>query len=165
MATNTEIKNDGKYYFAYGRNMDTSVLRKRWNGDGEIINEIIGSRNRGVLSNHKLVFNKKAATKNVVYANIEVSENDTVEGILYYFKTDTFIECLDCHEGYPNHYNRKTLPIQKNDNTMVNAIVYIANPDYVVNGLKPEAEYICNLLAARDLLSAEYVGKLEKYKL
>jgi len=91
--------------------------------------------------------------------NIESSEKDTVEGILYCFKTDAFINCLDRNEGYPGHYERKTLEIQKKDDK-INAIVYIANPKHI---LKPEKEYICNLLSARDLLSASYVEKLKKY--
>ena len=152
----------GQYYFAYGKNMDFSVLRDRWNGERKIIENIINSRLYGILSHYKLVFNKKSAKKGIAYANIEQSKNDIVEGVLYFFETDDFIKSLDKYEGYPKHYRRELLSIKKNKET-VDAIVYIANQEYIKNNLKPDEEYINHLLAAKDLLSINYIDMLRNH--
>jgi len=94
------------------------------------------------------------------YANIVPSKGDVVWGVLYEV-TDKAIEKLDRREGYPEHYGRKELSVELDDGNMVKALVYIAKPKYVRDGLKPTKKYLEHLLSARDLLPEDYVKMLE----
>jgi len=162
--------NFNKYYFAYGKNMDFSELINRWkkpyenwkgNSNSSIIEKITNTREHGIIHNYELIFNKKSKDDKFGYANIKPSNNKVVEGVLYHFETDEFIECLDNYEGFPNHYKKEHISIQRNDKTYVNALVYIANHMKTDDGLKPKKNYIDHLLMAKDILSQNYIEKLE----
>lgn len=80
------------YYFAYGSNMNEERMTKR--------GVDFTTRQFGVLKGYRLVFNKKASAGDWTYANIEIDENDIVEGILYQI-SEAGIDSLDKFEGYP----------------------------------------------------------------
>ena len=153
---------DVKYYFAYGKNMDINELQdrlKKHNIENEEIQNIINTRKLGTLNGYSLVFNKKASDGDYSYANIKKNKNDIVEGILFDFKYNSFISCLDKNEGYPKHYRRELRKINNNNET-VYAVVYIANNDYIIENLKPKMDYINHLLAgAEGFLSKDYILK------
>ena len=154
-----------KYYFAYGKNMDSQKLSERCKEKKmpeDVIQKIIHSRQKGLLNGYSIVFNKKADSGNTVYSNIENNNDDFVEGVLYNYDSDEFIKCLDKWECYPSHYEQKIVEVKTNDDEIIKAIVYVANREKIVENLKPKKTYIEHLLKAKDLLSKEYWDKLKK---
>jgi len=150
-----------KYYFAYGKNMDINELQNRlreYNIENEEIQYIINSKKLGILNGYSLVFNKKALKGDYSYANIVENKNDIVEGILFDFRSNSLIFCLDEKEGYPKHYRRELRKINKNNETIY-ASVYIANNDYIKENLKPKKDYIIHLRnGAEGFLSKDYIN-------
>ena len=138
-------------YFAYGSNMSEERMLSR-----KIPYE---SRIFAKLTGYKLCFNKKADKRETVFANIVVSENDFVEGVLYEFP-EVEISKLDKKEGYPDHYGKLLVEIEDINGIKISAITYIAREDKIVDGLFPQREYLEYLLAAQDLLSPLYFEKL-----
>ena len=103
------------------------------------------------LEHYKLKFNK--VSKQGAVANIEYNKDSIVEGILYAVES---LELLDKYEGYPKHYNRILLKINN-----VDAYVYLANNEYIQEGLLPNQDYLNHLLEGKDFLSEEYYNKLK----
>jgi hypothetical protein len=140
-------------YFAFGSNMDVSRMQQR---------DIPFRRRRwGILHGYTLTFDKQAAgAAGEGYATIDRDPDESVEGVLYE-TTWAGIRILDGYEGVPNHYWRLPRWIVQADGSRVRAVVYIANPQMVVDGLRPAQRYLDHLLVGRDLLSPEYVALLE----
>lgn len=137
-------------HFAYGSNMDP----KQMNDRGAPFTE----RRRAVLSGWTLKFNKRAtkdAMKGEGRGNVVIDPKGIVEGALYSI-TKSGLEGLDKHEGYPTHYDRKELEVRLDDETKVRAWVYIAQPQYIEEGLKPRKEYLARYLKRKDILSPQY---------
>ena len=142
-------------YFAYGLNVDPDRMRKRK------IN--FSKREHAILEGRRLKFNKVASENpNMGYANIEKSNENVVEGILYTIN-DTDIDYLDTYEGYPKHYIRENVKV-KLDNIKEESIIYIANTNKVRDGLKPSKDYLNHLLKGCDLLSDKYCKELKNWK-
>lgn len=133
------------YYFAYGSNMDPNRLKER----GVEFHYPEAAN----LYDYELKFNKWSKTQGPV-ANIVPSPGSVVEGVLYQIES---IEVLDHYEAYPNHYDRILLTINEKE-----AWVYVAQPKFIVEGMKPRKEYLNRLLAGKDYLSDEYYKKLER---
>jgi gamma-glutamylcyclotransferase len=133
-------------YFAYGSNMDMSRLSTRG------VNPI--TRNKGILKNWKLKFNKKASAGDWSFANIEPSEGYTVEGLVFEIK-ESDLKLLDKFEGAPRHYRREILIVETHTET-VKCVAYIAQPEHVVEGLLPTKDYMEFLLNGSNMLSDEY---------
>ncbi len=137
-------------YFAYGSNMDLNRLRER-----QISFEFLG---KALLPNYIVKFNKIASKKTGIgYANIVYSSGVFVEGILY--RIDN-IEVLDNYEGYPNHYEKRSIEVLLN-NAPIEAVVYVALDEKINNNLKPERAYLNRLLNAKEHLSEHYFNKLK----
>jgi gamma-glutamylcyclotransferase len=137
-------------YFAYGSNMDMTRLSSRG------VNPT--TRNKGVLKGWKLKFNKKASAGDWSFANIEPSEEDIVEGLVFTIK-ESDLKLLDKFEGAPRHYRRECLIVDTHTET-VKCVTYIAQPEHVVEGLLPTKEYMEFLLNGAKMLSEEYQEKL-----
>lgn len=60
------------------------------------------SRRFAVLTDYRLVFNKKAGDGDYTYANIVVAAGAKVEGVLYELQEDG-IRKPDIFEGFPTH--------------------------------------------------------------
>lgn len=140
-------------YFAYGSNMKLEQMESR----GKVI-----SRTRAFLRDHRLTFNK-ASRKNPAegFANVVKSEGSTVEGVLYLLDDD--ISMLDKSEGVPKHYTKETMQVERMDGTKLDALVYVANPDKVVENLTPSKEYVEKLLENK-WLSDEYANMIKEHK-
>ena len=147
-----------KLYFAYGSNMDPQRIQKRINR--------LPSRESAVLIGYKLYFNKKADGKpGIGYANIMLTEGESVYGILYQV-TECELSKIDCHEGvYTGHYSRQEVTVLLEDKQEINAITYIACPDKIRNKLVPEKSYLAHLLAGKAYLPEEYVCFLESHSM
>jgi len=117
---------------------------------------------KGVMKHWQLVFNKKAEKGGGVgYANVEPKESSLVEGIIYKISKNCR-DSLDWFEGYPIHYDRPEMFVGTNDSEFLKCLVYIAQPDWVEKGLKPERWYLTHLLRGEKFLSPNYVSFLKK---
>ncbi|MDA3616340.1 gamma-glutamylcyclotransferase family protein [Polluticaenibacter yanchengensis] len=142
-------------YFAYGSNMNMNRMRER--------NINYSSQKSAKLENFKLVFNKKAKDGDYSYANLEVSEGNFVEGIIYEFP-DNEITNLDKAEGYPIHYDKIKVTVIDENKDQIEALTYIAQSDKIVTGLLPTSDYLSHLLAGKFFLTPEYFETLQKTK-
>ena len=146
-------------YFAYGSNVSSFRMLNERN-----INFI--SRRFAILENYKLLFNK-VSKKNCYlgFANVVESEGDIVEGAIYELN-DSDINIIDKFEGAnsnPSHYCRKNVDVIC-DGEIINAIVYVANPDMIRENIKPDKSYLNYLLEGKDIFSDEYYEKLKLTK-
>ena len=133
-------------YFAYGSNMSVTRMIKR--GVTPL------SRTQGILNNYVLKFNKKSSKGDWSFANIEESEGDAVEGIIFEIR-ESHLEKLDKFEGAPVHYRREKINVSSCGNK-IECITYIAQNDYIVEGLKPTDDYMKFLIEGSSLLSPYY---------
>ncbi|MCK4874126.1 MAG: gamma-glutamylcyclotransferase [Phycisphaerales bacterium] len=104
------------HYFAYGNNMLADTMRSRCGEPGPDSHTCLGA---GCLRGHRLVFNTRPgiAGKTPRFTRGAVSSilpdgNAQVFGGLYRV-SDTTMRCLDSAEGYPTHYGRTVLTIQR----------------------------------------------------
>ena len=136
------------FYFAYGSNMNPNRVSARKMG--------FEHYEAGQLAGYRLAFNKKS----VIYpgaasANVVEDVSGVVEGVVYHLVDDKQIETMDPFEGYPLRYDRCLLPIQTLGQKL-NVWVYIANPEFIKEGLSPNRWYLNHLLAGRQFLSENY---------
>lgn len=120
------------HYFAYGSNRNPVRFRT----DRGIC---FSQRYWAKLHDYRLVFNKRSSDGKSSYANIQASEGDFVEGILYQLPLAS-IQKLDTYEGAPNHYLREQMVVEMSGKKVL-AEVYIAHPDWIQEDLKPSDEY------------------------
>lgn len=131
------------WYFAYGSNMSLKRMTER--------KVAIIQYFPATLENYELKFNKISKKQGAV-ANIVANIGSVVEGVLYQVES---LELLDKAEGFPKHYKRIIININN-----IDAWVYIAQPQYIIEGLKPSQEYLNYLLEGKEFLSKEYYEKL-----
>jgi gamma-glutamylcyclotransferase len=140
------------YYFAYGSNMNPERVRQR--------KLPFRDYQFGTLNHYSLVFNKRSTIyPGAASANVQVAPNQTVEGLLYALHDEDSISAMDPFEGYPVRYDRLLLPVVT-EKEVVNSWVYIANQEYIEEGLRPASWYLQHLLAGRPLLSESYYQQL-----
>ncbi len=145
------------WYFAYGSNMSHARMLQR---------EVqYTQRLGGTLHGYRLVFNKVSRTyPGTAVANVTPDPAAHVEGVLYATNAAGLARLDEC-EGVANrHYERIELPIVSSDGTPRRAWVYIAYPARTHAGaqLPVLAQYLTYLLDGHDLLSPEYVARLQQ---
>jgi len=138
-------------YFAYGSNMSVSRMIKR--GVTPL------SRSHGILNDYVLKFNKKSSKGDWSFANIEESEGDVVEGIIFEI-SESHLEKLDKFEGAPLHYRREKINVIS-ESKKIECITYIAQEDYILEGLNPTNDYMKFLIEGSLLLSPDYQKMLK----
>ncbi|MEO2173459.1 MAG: gamma-glutamylcyclotransferase family protein [bacterium] len=140
------------FYFAYGSNMNPArVVRRKM---GYTLCE------SGTLSGYKLAFNKRSVKyPGAASANVVEHRDSHVEGVVYHLTDRHQITKMDPFEGYPVRYNRVLAPV-KTVNGFIDVWVYVANPDFIEEGLKPASWYLNHLLSGCEFLSADYVEQL-----
>ena len=117
----TTITNANILYFAYGSNMNLEQMKSRCQNNWSKISN-------GILKNYEFGFDKSG------YANIKETQDKEVIGVLYSL-TQPCLDSLDGYEGYPNHYNRKTVSITGLENKITyQAWIYI-QPKENFNGI------------------------------
>lgn len=141
------------YYFAYGSNMNPQRVRER--------GVAFSSREPARLPGYRLAFNKRGSTlpRGAGYANVVPDGSGAVEGALYRLEAGDLAALDEC-EGWPEHYRREELEVERADGSRVAAAVYVAQPRWTRAGLRPTREYLEHLLAGRDVLSPEYGDRL-----
>jgi gamma-glutamylcyclotransferase (GGCT)/AIG2-like uncharacterized protein YtfP len=138
-------------YFAYGSNMSVARMIKR--GVTPL------SRSHGILNDYVLKFNKKSSKGDWSFANIEESEGDVVEGIIFEI-SESHLEKLDKFEGAPLHYRREKINVIS-ESKKIECITYIAQEDYILEGLNPTNDYMKFLIEGSLLLSPDYQKMLK----
>jgi len=134
------------WYFAYGSNMNPARMLKR--------KAYFTRRMRGSVSGYRLVFNKIIdGNPSNGYANL-VPDHDyfQVQGLLYEVNDEGLTQ-LDHYEGvHTGNYVRTTMIVQRGDGESVEAVVYLAHPDKVKDGLQPTSDYAAHLYEGLDVL-------------
>ena len=139
-------------YFAYGSNISENKMNK--------IGVNFYSREKSLLKNYRLVFNKQSKQNpSLAFANIEQNINTQVEGVLYTINEEDVLK-LDRCEGFPRHYIKKEISVEKNNGEIVNAFTYVANQEKVKSNLKPSQEYLNLILEGKNFMSKEYYNNL-----
>lgn len=110
------------------------------------------------LQDYLLAFNKQSADGGK--ANIQVSSDEKVEGILYFVKEDDLLT-MDTYEGVAEQqYKRLDIEVIDLSGRPMPAVAYVAlntGPES-----RPTVEYLNYLLEGEHLLSLEYVSRLEE---
>ena len=141
-------------YFAYGSNMDPSQMSDRAIRYDRLF--------LAKLPKHRLVFNKRSSRNpQAVFANVVRDRKSDVWGIAYEGITLRGIDLLDQYEGAPRHYRRTWRIIRGEDDERIRATVYVAQPQWVVEGMNPPEYYLEKLLRASSLLPPWYVLELQ----
>lgn len=143
------------FYFAYGSNMNSQRVEKR--------KLPVVQAFSGTLRGYGLRFNKRSTIyPGAASANVVANESEVVQGVVYELVDKAAIQFMDPFEGYPIRYDRLLLPIaETNIGAAVNAWVYIANDDYIQEGLSPARWYLNHLLAGQSFLTPDYFQKLK----
>ena len=138
----------GHWYFAYGSNMNPDRMRSRGLSFSESLS--------GQLAGYELCFNKRAHDRpDTAYANIRHRQGAVVEGVIYRLEGGDEIFKMDPFEGTPVLYSRERMPILTAQGVLP-GWVYIANPAWRSEGLRPTRAYLEHLLAGREYLSQDY---------
>ena len=134
--------------------MDPERVRTR----GLQYDEILGA----TLAGYGLRFEKRSRNQiGAGHANIVVSKNEYVEGLLFKLSDEHQIEKMDPCEGVPTHYARDTICVESQVG-MILAWTYFANSAVIGKNLKPPRWYLNHLLAGRLYLSPGYMKQLEQ---
>ena len=142
------------HYFAYGSNMNPERVSRR--------QMRFESAAGGVLHNYSLRFNKRSVKyPGAASANVAHQPGSLTEGVVYRLSHPAQIEMMDPFEGYPVRYDRLALPI-RTTGAVVHAWVYIANTEFITEGLSPARWYLEHLLAGEPFLSVDYVEQLRQ---
>lgn len=136
------------WYFAYGSNMNPQRMRQR----GLLFDQVLA----GQLTGYELCFNKRAHDRpGTAYANIRHRQSAQVEGVLYRLVDPAEIFKMDPFEGTPVFYSRERMPVLTGQG-LLPGWVYVANPAWRSEGLRPTRNYLDHLLAGREYLSQAY---------
>ncbi len=139
-------------YFAYGSNMDEQQMAAK--------QVSFTKKEKAVLQGYRLTFNKKTANGSGRATIIKSADADLVEGILYEILEEDLVK-LDKPERYPEHYSRIEVPVILDSGTRILATTYIANSDWISEGLMPMESYLQTILNAREMVSDDYYKKLK----
>jgi gamma-glutamylcyclotransferase (GGCT)/AIG2-like uncharacterized protein YtfP len=142
------LRNDRVWYFAYGSNMDVAQMLTR--------NAPFTYRKKGRIYGQRLVFNKIADRyPGYGYANIVPQHGFEVMGVLYEINESGLLK-LDEKEGVScKHYFRSQIEVLLDDGTTVEAMVYLAHPSRVNDGMFPTKSYMDHLYKGLDILGDE----------
>ncbi len=143
-----------QFYFAYGSNMNPRRVTQRQMRYTEYFG--------GVLNDFRLVFNKRSGKHpGAASANVVAAAGHCVEGVLYRLETVDQIQVMDPYEGHPVRYSRLALPVRVGDEHH-HAWVYLANAEWITEGLKPARWYLEHLLEGEPHLSPQYFLSLTR---
>ena len=157
-----KAEDEKRLYFAFGSNLSLDQMRKRCPG-----HQLVGT---AVLSNHRVVCNKKGDNGVDYYAGIVCSPGDEVLGALYQL-TEEDITRLDVSEGCKDagrHYirNEKDFFVRNRETgQVINAFTYFVVEPVALK--KPTSEYAAKIFkGCRDHgFPDEYVKDLRKWLL
>ena len=126
---------DVVHFFAYNELINEDYFKEK--------GLVYLSKSSVTLSAWKRVFNKipvdNAGVDGLGMANIEPTNDNAgmMHGELYAMD-EKLLPQLDKLFGHPDEYQRKVMRFNRHDFTMINGLTYIAHPDKIQRGLKPD---------------------------
>ena len=117
------------------------------------------------LSAHRVVFNKIPSDENAPEglgcSNIEPTPDNAgmAIGIMYEME-ETYLPRLDEIHQVPKEYQRKVMRFNKHDFAMTNGFLYIAHPEKIQHGLKPDKATMKILRNAKSSMPMLYFSRL-----
>lgn len=143
-------------YFAYGSNMSERQIKERCPSAKKISN--------GCAPGYELVFNRKGTYRPGGVASIEKSPNpdSRVFGVIWALSKSDF-DKLDAIED-PTAYERVTLPINDDNNKVIECEVYIAYPEE--GEIVPDPDYLELLInsAIEAKLPEDYIKTISNFR-
>jgi cation transport regulator ChaC len=142
------------WYFAYGSNLRIDQKEAR---TGPIRQ---GHQRPRIarLPDYRLAFNKRG-NGGVVYANVVASPGAEVFGVVYRCNPESMRK-MDAKEI---GYERKTVKVTADNGEALEAVTYVAKPEYVCPGGAPPKEYLARILkgAREHGLPEGYIKSIE----
>ncbi|MEE9259450.1 MAG: gamma-glutamylcyclotransferase family protein [Nitrospinaceae bacterium] len=117
------------------------------------------------LSAWRIIFNKipldNGGQEGLGLCNVEPTPNNAgmMLGVMYEMHKD-FRPKLDEIHGHPNEYTRKVVQLTRHDFTLTKGYVYVANPERIQQGLKPNKATMKILRGARKEMDMLYFSRL-----
>lgn len=119
-------------------------------------------REAATLSGYRLVFNVNWNNDGFGYGNIEPDVNSTVHGALYTWEPGS-LEKLDVDHVKRGHFKRVTLEVRRANGETVEAVGFMANKEFLKEGLKPSKEYLSEILEGEDIVPPNYYTFLKSF--
>jgi hypothetical protein len=144
-------------FFAYAELMNEDYFRKQ---GLDYVDKLSVT-----LSAHRVVFNKipndENAPEGLGCSNIEPTPDNAgmAIGIMYEME-DTYLPRLDEIHQAPKEYQRKVMRFNKHDFAMTNGFLYIAHPEKIQYGLKPDKATMKILRQAKSSVPMLYFSRL-----
>jgi len=130
------IEKADSWYFAYGSNLDPDRKTLRTGA--------IRDARRARLRGHRLAFNKRGDDGSAK-ANIVIDQHSEVWGVAYLCSQEALGQ-MDRSEGVPTHYRRHAVEVILDNDELIDAVTYIANPNQIDDSLKPNPDYLGYIL-------------------
>ncbi len=108
------------YYFAYGSNLDTDQMAERCPQADPV--------GKALLPDHTLAFGGHSPNWDGAPATVAGDPQVDVPGLLYEMDYAE-IRLLDNYEGHPVRYERRSMPVLREDGELQDAHVYIKEVD------------------------------------
>lgn len=126
---------EGKYYFAYGSNMNLGQMAFRC-PVAEVVENVR-------VEGYRLAFCGRPSGNGV--ATILPEEGSHVDGVLWKI-TKECERSLDYYEGYPHLYGKETITVKNTKGTERDVAVYTINEPYKSQPSVPSAVYLEGIL-------------------
>lgn len=126
---------EGKYYFAYGSNMNLGQMAYRCPAA-----EVVGNVS---VEGYRLAFCGRPSGNGV--ATILPEEGSRVEGVLWKI-TPECERSLDYYEGYPHLYGKETITVRNADGEEQDVTAYTINEPYKSQPSVPSTVYLEGIL-------------------
>jgi len=121
------------------------------------------------LSAHRVVFNKIPNAENVLegqgLSNIEPTPDNAGMAIGIMYEMDkSYLPRLDEIHQAPKEYQRKVMRFNQHDFAMTNGFLYLAHPEKIQHGLKPDKATMKILRNAKSSVPMLYFSRLMGFK-
>ena len=126
---------EGKYYFAYGSNMNLGQMAFRCPA-AEVVENVR-------VEGYRLAFCGRPSGSGV--ATILPEEGSHVDGVLWKI-TKECERSLDCYEGYPHLYGKETICVKNADGKERDVTVYTIKEPYKSQPSVPSSVYLEGIL-------------------
>jgi len=145
------------HFFAYGKLMNEEYFKEQGLD--------YAARSAVTLSAQRVVFNKiptdENAPEGLGLINIEPTPDNAgmTFGVLYEME-ESYLPKLDAYHQAPAEYQRKIMRVTKHDFNLTNALVYVARPEKIKKGLKPDKATMKILRKAKKDMPMLYFSRL-----
>lgn len=149
------------YYFAYGSNLNLADWTK-WCVKNNYQPSVLVEFSRAFLPGYVTNYSHYSSGRKGGAANLRMLDNNLsgTYGCLFYVGEDC-MNILDEKEGYPNHYDRKTVTVITEAGVLVEAVTYISAKHDENEFHQPTDEYhdlIVDGLSNRGMLTDSICG-------